>query len=116
MITIKYCDSNSNTIAVQECHKVCQTSFLDENKNKCWVLQFYSVSLLERIDVFVPNFSKGMELLDTCYKSHCLDISSDSNCSVYITDYTSVIDELCEDCTSDDPDFDIGYDEDEDIL
>ena len=109
---LKYCESESDSVCIQEIYKVSQTTIDDENGNKFWVLYFFATNLMERIDVYVPSFSKGAELMTELYDNNRLDISACADLVVEVLNCSTTLEQLFEDAPDSDLDLDdIDYDD-----
>jgi hypothetical protein len=91
---LKYCDSNTNSVCLQEIYKVSQLSLDDEKGDKTWTVYFFTTNLMERIDVYVPHFSRGVELMNEIYETGKLDITHCTDCAVDVLDCSTALEEL----------------------
>lgn len=79
---LKYSETESNTVGLLEISKAECYSVKYENKAK-WVVSFVSTETFERVDVYVDDFQKGINLIDQMSKNNFLDITTDPTLLVH---------------------------------
>ena len=78
-----YSETGSSSLSLLEVDKVDCFFVVDKETNKNqWVICFLSTGIFQRIEVYVENFQKGMELVNKMYQDGKLDISSEM--AVYV--------------------------------
>lgn len=82
-MVLMYSETGSSSFSLLEVDKVDCFSVVDKETNKNqWVICFLSTGIFQRIEVYVENFQKGMELVNKMYQDGKLDISSEM--AVYV--------------------------------
>ena len=80
---LMYSETGSSSLSLLEVDKVDCFFVVDKETNKNqWVICFLSTGIFQRIEVYVENFQKGMELVNKMYQDGKLDISSEM--AVYV--------------------------------
>lgn len=107
---LMYSETGSSSLSLLEVDKVDCFSVVDKETNKNqWVICFLSTGIFQRIEVYVENFQKGMELVNKMYQDGKLDISSEM--AVYVQAQYVYEQLMSDDGEEDYDDIDgIGYD------